>query len=278
MGQAVSATLTGSPTKLRNSTVLVGLILTWLSANVVVPLAAFALCLIGLLFVLGLWGSSSEHRALFVPLMRSASLHAMIWSSAAFLVSYLLYHIFAEPVPGTGGLALGSALLASVYSAVVYLLLLAAASWHTAFRQLWQLRFVRSRALQRSERQRTLLLTVIAGISCIWFASWATAGLVAAFEYSIAVDFPYALAIDNVRRGEAIDPVLAEKGRDSLLAIALALGTTNRTCPGTNPDDRLIGLDAHRVFDIPAITNSDAHGSRTTWPPDKGRIRSCENG
>jgi hypothetical protein len=138
----------------------------------------------------------------------------------------------------------------------------------------WQLPFGRSRAPQGFERQRTLSL--IAGISCVWFASWATAGLVAAFQYSIAVDFPYALAIDNVRRAEAIDPVLAEKGR--LLAFALALGTTNRTCPGTDPNDRLIGLDAHRGFDIPAITNSDTHGSTTTWPPDKGGIRSCENG
>jgi hypothetical protein len=276
MDPAVPASLTGSQTKLRSSTVLVGLILTWLSANVLVPIAAFALGLIGLSIVLGFWSSNGERCALFVPLLRSASLHAMIWSSAALLVSYLLYHTFGEPAPGTGGLALGSALLAAVFSALVYLLLLAAASWYAAFRQFWQLLFGRSRAPQCSERQRTLSL--IAGISCVWFASWATAGLVAAFQYSIAVDFPYALAIDNVRRAEAIDPVLAEKGRDSLLAFALALGTTNRTCPGTEPDDRLIGLDAHRVFYIPAITNSDAHGSTTTWPPDKGGTRSCENG
>jgi hypothetical protein len=60
MGPAVPASLTGSNTKLRSSTVLAGLILTWLSADALVPMAAFALGLIGLSIVLGFWRSSGE--------------------------------------------------------------------------------------------------------------------------------------------------------------------------------------------------------------------------
>jgi hypothetical protein len=280
MGQAVALPRYPFPsrTRLAASVILLGMFLTWLCAGVLPAAALFALRLIGLLVVLGLWQHPAPPQAvrggLLAPVLTSAPLHLAIWSAAVLIVSYLLYHVVGEPVPRTGGLALGSALLAAIYAAIPYMLMFVAVSWYASLKSLWRL----LRALQRlGARAPSLpLIVAIAGSFCL--ASWGTTTLIDLFNASIAVDLPYALAIDDARSGSPLDPALEQKGRDSALAFAFALGTTKRVCPGISSEDRLIGLDAHRVFDMPAITTAIPHGSMTTWPLDKGRIEACENG
>jgi hypothetical protein len=240
------------------------------------------LCLFGLVVILGLWepdpNCGTKTGGIMRPYLAWMPLHWFIWAVAFALTSYELYQVLGEPAPRTGGLAVAFGILISVYSGVGYIVLSTAVSWYTSWDHLHRLLFGTRGQVDGSKRRDRLMLRVLIVAGCFSLAYWTTTSLVKLFDASIATDFPYALGIGQERHGIPMDARTEWKGRDSLLAFVLSLAQTWRGCPSLGGEDRVVGLDAHRVLVIPAITTKDKFGERTEWPLDKGQIKVCENG
>lgn len=269
-------------TRLGASLTLFSLYVIWHCADAAVSFTLFVLCLCGLAVILGFWELDPNQGTKPGGIMRAylalMPLHWFIWAAAFALTSYELYQVLGEPAPRTGGLAVAFAILISVYSSVGYVVLVAAASWYTTCDHLHRLLFGARDQIDGSLRRDRRIVRVLIVASCFSFACWTTTNLVKVFDASIATDLPYALGIGHERHGILMNAKTEWKGRDSLLAFVLSLAQTWRSCPSIGGEDRLVGLDAHRVFVIPAITTRDKFGESTEWPLDKGQIKVCENG
>jgi hypothetical protein len=271
-----------SHTRFGASFTLFSCYIVWQCADAAVSFTLCVLCLFGLVVILGLWEPDPNHGTKPGGIMRLylawMPLHWFVWAAAFALTSYELYQVLGEPAPRTGGLAVAFAILISMYSGVGYIALSTAASWYTTWDHLHRLLFGSRDEIGASARRDRLILRGIIVASCFSFACWITTNLVKVFDASIATDLPYAVGIGEDRHGTLMDAQTKWKGRDSLLAFVVSLAQTWRNCPTIGGEDRLVGLDAHRAFVVPAITTKDKFGETTEWPLDKGQIKVCENG
>jgi hypothetical protein len=249
-------------TKLARSIVLLSLLSLWVCQDAI-PWVGQPLLRLGGAFVL---------IAAARKVICSANVHAAIWFVSLTAAGVLLYQAIGEPPSPHGGLAAGYAFLTLTYALLAYVCVAAALAWFDLlFKFFWCFKN------WRTGFGPTLALRLLAIVSCLCFATWSTWLAAHFYNGSISLDAQYAFAQAGSRMGTPIDPVLEEQGERSDLAFALAVSTTRRSCPGVGIDDRVIVLDAHRIFVTPALRKVSRFETSTTYPLSGSKIKKCEN-